>query len=185
MFGGIMQDHLYLAHHGIKGQRWGVRRFQNPDGSLTEAGKRRQYKQDSKRFKKEFKRAQKNKSVDSDMTRQSKVRHKIYDESINSDEYKAFTKYANDLAEIAKSSAEARGIRPDQVVFDRRDPAVQRYMELQKAFSERGKKIAEKHLDELAKATIDDIQLTDSPAARDAIKELIIQGGYYRYFDYD
>jgi len=30
---------LYLAHHGIKGQKWGVRRFQNPDGSLTEAGK--------------------------------------------------------------------------------------------------------------------------------------------------
>ena len=31
----------YLAHHGVKGQRWGVRRFQNPDGSLTEKGKRR------------------------------------------------------------------------------------------------------------------------------------------------
>ena len=24
----------YLAHHGIKGQKWGVRRFQNPDGTL-------------------------------------------------------------------------------------------------------------------------------------------------------
>ena len=32
---------VYLAHHGIKGQRWGVRRFQNPDGSLTAAGARR------------------------------------------------------------------------------------------------------------------------------------------------
>ena len=32
---------VYLAHHGVKGQRWGVRRFQNPDGSLTEKGKRR------------------------------------------------------------------------------------------------------------------------------------------------
>ena len=31
----------YLAHHGIKGQKWGVRRYQNPDGSLTEEGKRR------------------------------------------------------------------------------------------------------------------------------------------------
>lgn len=30
-----------LAHHGIKGQKWGVRRFQNPDGSLTSLGKKR------------------------------------------------------------------------------------------------------------------------------------------------
>lgn len=29
----------YLSHHGILGQKWGVRRFQNPDGSLTNAGK--------------------------------------------------------------------------------------------------------------------------------------------------
>ena len=31
----------YLAHYGIKGQKWGIRRYQNLDGSLTEAGKMR------------------------------------------------------------------------------------------------------------------------------------------------
>lgn len=30
-----------LYHHGIKGQKWGLRRYQNPDGSLTEEGKKR------------------------------------------------------------------------------------------------------------------------------------------------
>jgi hypothetical protein len=31
----------YLEHHGIKGQKWGVRRYQNKDGTLTAAGKKR------------------------------------------------------------------------------------------------------------------------------------------------
>ena len=30
-----------LCHHGIQGQKWGVRRFQNPDGTLTPEGKAR------------------------------------------------------------------------------------------------------------------------------------------------
>lgn len=31
----------YLAHYGTKGMRWGVRRYQNSDGTLTPAGKKR------------------------------------------------------------------------------------------------------------------------------------------------
>lgn len=30
-----------LQHHGIKGQKWGIRRFQNKDGSLTPRGRQR------------------------------------------------------------------------------------------------------------------------------------------------
>ena len=37
-----------LYHHGIKGQKWGVRRYQNKDGSLTKAGIRRHAKQVNK-----------------------------------------------------------------------------------------------------------------------------------------
>lgn len=32
-------DTQYLAHHGIVGQKWGVRRFQNKDGTLTDEGR--------------------------------------------------------------------------------------------------------------------------------------------------
>lgn len=43
-----------LTHHGVLGMKWGVRRFQNADGSLTPAGKKRvskQYEQLSKKKK--------------------------------------------------------------------------------------------------------------------------------------
>lgn len=45
----IINNELY--HYGIQGQKWGVRRFQNPDGTWTEAGKARY--SDSKTMKKE------------------------------------------------------------------------------------------------------------------------------------
>lgn len=38
-FRAVYPNELY--HHGIKGQKWGVRRFQNKDGSLTPVGKER------------------------------------------------------------------------------------------------------------------------------------------------
>ena len=46
-----MNDYLItkeLYHHGVKGQKWGIRRYQNEDGSLTEEGlkKKEQYKKD-------------------------------------------------------------------------------------------------------------------------------------------
>lgn len=34
-------DNEYLTHSGVRGMKWGVRRYQNSDGSLTEAGKKR------------------------------------------------------------------------------------------------------------------------------------------------
>lgn len=34
-----MGNVTYLAHHGTKGQKWGVRKYQNPDGSLTPLGR--------------------------------------------------------------------------------------------------------------------------------------------------
>lgn len=35
------ENMTYLEHHGILGMHWGIRRYQNPDGTLTEAGKKR------------------------------------------------------------------------------------------------------------------------------------------------
>ena len=47
-------DELY--HHGIKGQKWGIRRYQNLDGTLTDAGKARYGNDPEKRGSKKLER---------------------------------------------------------------------------------------------------------------------------------
>jgi hypothetical protein len=39
--GNFKMDKTSLAHVGVKGMKWGIRRYQNKDGSLTPAGKKR------------------------------------------------------------------------------------------------------------------------------------------------
>lgn len=48
-----------LYHHGIKGQKWGVRRYQNYDGTLTAAGRRRLERADMRYVRKNEKKAYK------------------------------------------------------------------------------------------------------------------------------
>lgn len=55
-------DENYLQHHGTKGQRWGVRRYQNKDGSLTPAGRKR-YDKESEKLKAEAQKLKAEKKV--------------------------------------------------------------------------------------------------------------------------
>ena len=52
---GAYYDQQLLAHNGILGQHWGIRRFQNEDGTRTAAGKKRDAKAEYKQAKKSIK----------------------------------------------------------------------------------------------------------------------------------
>lgn len=99
-----------LYHHGIKGQKWGIRRFQNPDGTLTEAGKKHYDRSSGKQIHRELKkqirrqRSEINGSANRWMSKMPIGEHskKIVDEAEqneakykNSDEYKRWEKKLN------------------------------------------------------------------------------------------
>lgn len=65
-----------LSHAGIKGMRWGVRRYQNADGSLTDLGRKRYAKQVSDTYKDEYK-----KGVDAGLKNPTKNQQKIHEDA--------------------------------------------------------------------------------------------------------
>lgn len=65
-----------LYHHGVKGQRWGVRRYQNKDGTLTKAGQRR-YNKEVERLKQESKTLANKKRTAQKLERLESMRKKV------------------------------------------------------------------------------------------------------------
>lgn len=94
----VTEDELY--HHGIIGQKWGVRRFQNKDGTLTEAGRKRI----QKTYDKEVARTEKKAKV-----------------------YKSYSEQEKEAAEILKKEGREADEVLDKYVEVKSDPTLKKY----------------------------------------------------------
>lgn len=92
-------DELY--HWGIKGQKWGVRRYQNKDGSLTPAGKKRLAKELKRDYKRNYSSSQPYRTSD---TYKKKVKNEV--NKVITDDDKRRIKDALDTFKTARKSTE-------------------------------------------------------------------------------
>lgn len=103
----------YLAHHGILGQKWGVRRYQNPDGSLTTEGRRRYgagYEELSRSKQKKVRKLQS--KIDKNVEKYDKREYKTLDERARARDQKAL-KADKKIAKGKMTEAEKKAILDD------------------------------------------------------------------------
>lgn len=93
----------FLAHYGVKGMKWGVRRYQNKDGSLTPRGRKQQAKADRKQRDSEI-RDRYSKRNSEHKKRQDEIRSHVKNNKLTREEKdKAFYDYTKENAKVESS----------------------------------------------------------------------------------
>ncbi len=115
---GSMPYSSSLSHFGIKGQKWGIRRYQNPDGTLTPAGKAR-YGTDTERMA--AKDAQRHSDAKAAYGEGAGVRRKLLDKELNqkkkNKEYAKAYDEAYKHVDVAKSLKRAESLNKHSGTF--------------------------------------------------------------------
>lgn len=102
-----LQYENYLAHYGVVGMKWGVRRYQNYDGTLTTAGKRRMYK-DAKKAAKNGDSYTFNRKYSTELIKFSDTSKDVVKKRIdNPDMYPDQDAFYNNLKTVSKGDARA------------------------------------------------------------------------------
>lgn len=139
-----------LMHYGVKGMKWGVRRYQRKDGSLTGAGKRR--------LKKALR-------GDTELKNTDKVFREKVTEPLNKSKEYARMKDATDFLKAIEDEARRQGVDPNRVMLDSTtSKTIRTAMD---DYSKKGSSLIRENYQDLASATLRDVGLEDTQKGRD------------------
>lgn len=134
-FNDILAVGESIEHSGIKGQKWGLRRFQYNDGSLTPEGRKRYLKGGDRAVRKAEKQREKREAILSDRKKLYKHRNEFTKEEID----KAMARFASQDALRTQMNAEKEAKRRDRAELKRSKIEYKKLKLQQKQMSEQEK----------------------------------------------
>lgn len=176
-----VQDHL--EHHGILGQRWGVRRYQNADGTLTDLGKKRYGKELRKKVNAKDRNMYKeahvvglSAAIKANNRNAAEAREKIVNDPKYGKAYEEYNKALNDAIKLGDSlqkKYESSGVGEISEKDQKKMQAAERKIRnCQTAMGEAWMDAVNKHEPELLQAKLADIGESDTEVGRELIKEV-------------
>lgn len=171
-----------LYHHGILGMKWGIRRYQNEDGTLTEAGKKR-YRTNDKFAQKYDKGVMRSKYAEANKAENLKKRFRELHETDKTPNANALRdKVAGEVAETKEAQAaervqeflkinmkQAQALGYRQIYLDQ--STAEWVNRVNNAYYKKVEEYVNNNIEDMASAFLKDLGYEDTEAGREYLKK--------------